>query len=444
MFRISSHRTYSDKDTQGVPEKTSFREGDNLLLQGVRFAVVREVGQGGFATVYLIRDDAGRPFALKVLDLWRMRPDEYAGIAERFEQGFKAGQIDSPYLVRSIQHGRLLGNPYIRMAYCPNGSLASRKSEFQDIRRFQGIAMGILQALRDLHDHGVIHRDIKPENILFGADDTPMLTDFDISGHLKKRRTSRNWRGAVKEIWGTAVYAPPEQLDHNEAFAFLKPAMDMFAFGVTAYEVLSGGHYPYGNFEEFAADPTGFYRKVRQGQLTPITFYRRDLPHHWVDIIHSCLRPDPEKRLQHPDEALRMLGNTVTRSPRNHDTQFNEWVIRVMNGEEIGREYNITRLARNAGTGVVRLGSSHGGERENHIVIREERSRYISRRHATLEWIGSQWSIRDGQWDGQGGWHRSTNGTLVNGQPVDSLRGLPLHHEDIVTVGETTLKFLHI
>lgn len=444
MFRVAGHRTFSDKQSQGIPEKTSFRNGDVLMLQGLRFTVNKEIGQGGFATVYLVLDDAGRPFAVKVLDLWRMNPSEYESITARFEQGFKAGQIDSPHLVRSFQQGKLLGNPYIRMAYCPNGNLATRRTEFQDVERFTALALGILQALRDLHEHGVIHRDVKPENVLFDADDTPMLTDFDISGHLKKRLTSRNWRGAVKEIWGTAVYAPPEQLNHTEAFAFLRPSMDMFSFGVLAYEVLSGGHYPYGNFEQFGADPAGFYRMVRQGKYTPVTQYRPDLPAYWVDIIHACISSDPDRRVQNPAEVLKLFGNANPKYSRNQDVLYDEWVLRVMNGEEIGREYNLTRLSRNTDSGVIRLGCLHEESRENHVAIREEYTRYISRRHATLEWNGSHWFIRDGQWDGEGAWKRSTNGTLINGRPVDSAHGLPLRHEDILTVGETTLKVLHI
>jgi pSer/pThr/pTyr-binding forkhead associated (FHA) protein len=83
--------------------------------------------------------------------------------------------------------------------------------------------------------------------------------------------------------------------------------------------------------------------------------------------------------------------------------------------------------------------------RVNDIEIVEEFTSYISRFHATLEFsvIGSQWYLRDGQWlkkNGKFDWYKSTNGVLLNSQKVDE-NGLPLHKGDIITIGDTTLRF---
>lgn len=444
MFKVSTSGVYYEKDFNQLPEKITFRKGDLLHLKCGRYAISETIGQGGFGTVYLVRDDRGLRFAMKLLDLWRMKPNEFDMITARFEQGFKAGQIESDYLVRNVAQGTLMGNPYILMTYCPNGSLASRQQEFHDVARFEEMAIALLYALQDLHDNGIIHRDIKPDNLLFDEHDVPRLSDFDISGHLKKRLTMANWRGAVKEIWGTAVYAPPEQLNPRDAFAFTRPSMDMFAFGVTCYETLSGGHYPYGSFEEFEKNPVAFYEKVRKGVFTPLTHYRKDLPDKWIRIIHACLAADPRKRVQDASEVLALFGHRKPVFHRNVHVERDEWVLRVMMGEEVGREYNLSLLSRHSHRNVLRMGWSEEGLPVNDLSVKETFTSYISTRHATLEFEAGHWIIRDGQWDQGKGWKCSMNGTMVNHALIDHAKGHTLRHNDIVTVGETTLKVLHI
>lgn len=444
MFKVGTSGIYYEKDFNDLPEKITFRNGDILKLRCGSLVVADTIGQGGFGTVYLVKDDRGGGFALKILDLWRMKPSEFEMVTARFEQGFKAGQIESDYLVRNIAQGSLAGNPYILMSYCANGSLASRQKEFYEIDRFEEMAIALLYALQDLHDNGIIHRDIKPDNLLFDENQVPRLSDFDISGHLKKRLTTANWRGAVKEIWGTAVYAPPEQLNPKDAFALTRPSMDMFAFGVTAYETLSGGYYPYGSFQEFEKNPLAFYDKVRRGQFIPLTRHRPDLPEKWVHIIHACLAADPQKRVQSAAEILALFGHRKPVFHNNIHVERNEWILRVMMGEEVGREYNLSLLARHRRRNVLRLGWSDQQHPVNDIDIRETYTSYISSRHATLEKEEGPWVIRDGQWDQKASWKSSTNGTMVNHKLIDHQKGHLLQHNDIITIGETTLKVIHI
>lgn len=444
MLGVKTSGVFYENERISLPEKLNFRQGDLLHLHTGRYAVSRTLGQGGFGTVYQLLDDRGESFAFKVLDLWRMKPNEFDQISARFEQGFKAGQVESKYLVKNYSQGKIAGNPYILMEFCRNGSLGSRQREFFKFERFEDVALAILHALHDLHLSGIIHRDVKPDNVLFDDHDTPKLTDFDISGNINQRMTSANWRGAVKEIWGTAVYAPPEQLNHKDAYALTRPSMDMFAFGVTCYETLTGGKYPYGNFEEFEKNPLEFYKKVKQGKFEPVTAYRSDLPRVWVDAIHACLVADPEKRVQSPKEILALFGYRKPELNYNEFVQHNEWVLKVMNGEEVGREYNLTRLSKSANRQVLRIGWDAKGESVNDVRLKETFTKYISESHATLEWDRTEWVIRDGQWSRSKGWQSSLNGTLVNQERIDSLTGRKLQHADILMIGETTLKVLHI
>lgn len=435
-----------DIQFQAIPDRLTIRKGDHLHLNGRAYVMESVLGQGGFGTVYRILDEQGRTFALKLLDLWRMKPEEYKPLSARFEQGFKAGKIDSEYLVRNYAFGSLKGNPYIIMDYCPGGSLAARQNEFMDQSRFLPVFRAIILALLDLHNQGIIHRDIKPDNILFDANDRPRLSDFDIAGHLRTRMTQTNWRGTVKEIWGTAVYAPPEQLDAREAFRFTLPSMDIFALGVTAYEILTSGKYPYGSFEEFSRNPAAFYSLVRRGIFTPITDHRPDLDVKLVEAVHRCLIADATKRAQSAEALLTILGETLPeRNTSNVHVLHDEWVMRVMNGEETGKEYNLSRIRDSRNRNVLRIGWANGLEpSENELPVREVFTNYISARHATLEWDGRNWAIRDGQWLESEEWKPSLNGTLVNANHVDHIIGLDLRHNDIISIGDTTFKIMHI
>lgn len=203
-----------------------------------------------------------------------MKPNESEEVSNRFQQGFKAGQIISPYLVRNFWNGKIEGNPYIIMQFCPQGSLTGKLPEFYPEDKYTRLSLKILQGLDDLHNNGVIHRDLKPDNVLFDEEGEPKLSDFDISGFLNKRMTSRNWIGAVKETWGSLLYVPPEQLDQWQAYKMTRASMDIFAFGVTMYETITQGRLPFGTLAEFEKNPAGYYQNVKSGRYTALHQYR--------------------------------------------------------------------------------------------------------------------------------------------------------------------------
>jgi serine/threonine protein kinase len=439
---------FYETNASDLPAKINFRTGDILHLRSGMYQVIKNIGQGGFGSVYRIRRDKQDDYALKVLDLWRLKPNEFDNITKRFRAGFKAGTFHSDYLVKNYFEGQISGNPYSIMEFCPNGSLSNRMQEFYQIRYFIPLVQHILQALHDLHQNGIIHRDIKPDNILFDRNDKPKLSDFDIAGDTNQRLTALNWRGAVKEIWGTAVYAPPEQLNHKQAYTLTKPAMDMFAFGISAYEVLSGGHYPYGNFEDFEKNPVDFYEKVKKGRYVPLPAWRNDIPPLICNLVHGCIEADPEKRIASAAQALDILRSfrpvVDPGSPILSHPQKNEWILRVVRGEETGKEYNMSTLMKNGNTHMLRIGWDMYGRSGNAIAIKETMSSFISQHHATLEYGGGHWFLRDGQWQQGAGWVKSLNGAICNGQQVDSGSGIELKHNDMIQLGETILQVIHV
>ena len=213
-------------------ERCAFKTGDRI---DNHYTITKSLGEGAFGMVFKVTDSHNKEYALKVLKLWEVHPEIRQQLADRFEMEYQTGQINSPYLVHSVGHGIVKGNPYILMEFCPKGDLgqASRNTDWN---------LGgqqILLGLKALHRCGKVHRDLKPENVLIKADGTAALTDFGISGDRNKRMTERNILGKPQQIFGTYAYMPPEQVNpHRDATVL--PTTDIFSFGVMMYQLITG------------------------------------------------------------------------------------------------------------------------------------------------------------------------------------------------------------
>ena len=432
-----------------VAARLALQPGDTLQLSSGTYQIRRCLGEGGFGIVYEVQG-TGPPHAFKVLKLWEIMPKDQRELADRFTREFHAGQIESPHIVRSIQYGQVQGNPYILMAFCEGGSLHDHRARYQEAPRLTPVARAILQGLHDLHRHGVIHRDLKPENVLFNSENRPLLTDFGIAGHVNKRTTQPNWRGHVRQVWGTAVYLPPEQHDVRTAFRTLGPTTDLFAFGVMMYELLTGGHFPFGSFDDFLEDQVGFYQRVQSGTYTPVVSYCPTLTDLWVVAIERCLQPDPAERFQTAQSLLEHLADAeslpLRRRSQTPIPTDAAWYLRVMHGDAVGMRYNLTRLLAYRGRRLLTLGwLDEAAPHLNDIGLLDRYTNYLSGRHATLEHSEGLWYLRDGQWYDKHGtdtprWHPSTNGTYVNYQRIDAEQGCLLQPDDIIRMGDTTLR----
>lgn len=410
------------------------------------YVVEKLLGEGSFGNVYKVRDGHSQEvFALKMLRLWEAPPEVRVPLLKRFDLEFETGQILSNYLVKTVGRGKISGNPYIVMDYCPNGDLRAFMGRSPRIpeNTARKICSEILYGLKDLHRNGKVHRDLKPENILFSRNQVAQLTDFGIAGHanIKFRLTQVNWKGKPMQIFGTIAYMPPEQVRPSNKHVTLLPATDIFSFGVLAFEMLSG-RLPFGPLNN-EADVAEYFRRTTEGKWEKI---HSGLPlvseRIWNHILEKCLCPDYQKRYGSVDDILADLGETAQKGTR--DLYPGDCLsLLVMQGEEYGKIYLLKGFPPGSGDNLMTVGrmceSVH-----NDIAIREEMTSYISRRHATIEKSSdpAQWYIRDGQWITQAAcWERSMNGTFVNSMPV-GLEGVRLNIDDIITLGDTTLKVI--
>ncbi|OYT16675.1 MAG: kinase [Bacteroidetes bacterium 4572_77] len=433
------------------PERIDLQTLSNIDSYRIEKTISTE---GGFGDVVLgIKN--GQEYAIKILRLWEIHPNERKSVSARFYREYEAGSIDSPYLVKSEDSGEYCGNPYLVMEFVPFGSLRDVMDKKVVLGNPIELSIKILLGLQELHKNGIVHRDLKPENVLIGHQQAPKLTDFGISGFMYSRETKTNWMGRVKEMFGTIAYAPPEQFDQFKAFTAMRPTIDIFSFGIMIYEYLTG-HYPFGPIET-AEDVILYKNRMKKRDYDPLSKYITVTDPRWNHIIGKCIDVDIKKRFQSVEELLNthfkselaqigLSQEQETSNNHQNESAFNKPYLMIMNGEEPKKQYALTELLKGE-TGLLSIGyffKKHSGT--NDIEIAEENTQYISRFHATLEKHANSknpWLLRDGQFrqkEEKWAWHNSTNGTYVNSKKVDE-NGLFLSKGDIITIGDTTIKF---
>lgn len=439
---------FSPKKKIDVPQRIDYQPG--TLVDG-KYTIEKSLGEGAFGQVYKVKDTAGTTLAFKLLRLWDVPNEIRQTLIDRFDMEFQTGRIESNYLVHSLDHGLVQGNPYIVMEFCSGGDLASKIGKLGS-PEISKISREILHGLNDLHNNGKVHRDLKPENVLFREDGTAVLADFGISGDRNNRMTSRNIFGRPDQIFGTYAYMPPEQVNRAGRDATVLPTTDIFSFGVMLYQLLTGV-LPFGKLED-ENDLVRYQKRGKTGDWDKLPLLNVAGGESWVSVIDGCLKPDFKNRLQKADAVILKIPNyeqshSSASVPYAGKSFVNPWqisqnhkitkaVFRVMQGENYGEVFDLVELI-----GKHDLILTIGRQDINHICLKETRSSYISRFHCTLESDpdGVHWNLRDGQFRRElGEWVASSNGTFVNSLQISS-SGFWLASGDIITIGETKLRF---
>ena len=325
------------------------------------------------------------------------------------------------------------------MEYCPGGDLVPLLGKNDS--RTPRICYDILLGLDALHKKGKVHRDLKPENVLFKQNGNAALTDFGISGDRTHRLTQRNIFGKPNQIFGTYAYMPPEQVNRVRGGATVLPTTDIFSFGVLVYQLLTG-NLPFGSLESHN-DLAEYQKRGKDGQWNRGALQNVKNGQQWMRLIDCCLKPDFRQRCQNVQEVMKDLPiqehfvSHVVEPPVRVNQLPHGYQLRILQGEEYGKTYNLTRIV-NQGQKLLTVGRQLG----NVIYIKSEYSDYISRHHCTLEQYSPDvWAVRDGQWQKElHQWNCSSNGTFVNSIPV-STNGYYLKNGDIIFMGDVTVRF---
>ncbi|HRP07847.1 MAG TPA: protein kinase [Gemmatimonadales bacterium] len=199
-----------------------------------RYRIVRRIGQGGMATVYLAEDlKHHRQVALKVL-----RPELSATLGiERFHREIElAAKLQHPHIVPVYDSGSADGVLYYVMPYVEGESLRDlmRRDGRIPLARAAEIIREAASGLEYAHGQGVVHRDVKPENIMLSGGHA-VVTDFGIARAIDASRNDSNLTGAGMAI-GTPAYMSPEQATADAVDA----RSDQYALACVFYELTTG------------------------------------------------------------------------------------------------------------------------------------------------------------------------------------------------------------
>ncbi|MBA2288189.1 MAG: serine/threonine protein kinase [Ktedonobacteraceae bacterium] len=203
------------------------------------YRLLRLLGQGGFADVYLGEHVYLNTLAaIKVLRTQLVHNDLQIFLTE----ARTIANLTHPHIVRVLEFGVEVNTPFLVMDYAPDGTLRQRhpKGSRLSLTEVVSYVQQVAAALHYAHDRKVIHRDIKPENMLVGRDGKVLLSDFGIAVVAQSSRHQSS-----QPVGGTVAYMAPEQLQ-GKATA----ASDQYSLGIVVYEWLSGAWPFNGSFAE--------------------------------------------------------------------------------------------------------------------------------------------------------------------------------------------------
>jgi eukaryotic-like serine/threonine-protein kinase len=258
----------------------------HTLFDG-RYRILRKLGSGGMANVYLAEDqELGRRVAIKILNDRHANDDQFV---ERFRREAKnAAGLSHPNIVSIYDRGEAEGTYYIAMEFLDGRSLkeliVSRGPAPVSVAI--DYARQILAALRFAHRNGIVHRDIKPHNVLVDSEGRLKVTDFGIA------RAGASQMTEAGSIIGTAQYLSPEQAKGSP----VDQTSDLYSVGIVLYELLTG-------VVPFTGDtPVEIAMKHLSAIPDPPSKHRAEIPRELDLVVMRALAKDPHERYQTAEE----------------------------------------------------------------------------------------------------------------------------------------------
>lgn len=314
----------------------------NLLDQQLgSYRLIRLLGQGGFADVYLGEHVLlGTQAAIKVHHA-RMEGADL----ERFEQEARTiARLNHPHIVRVLDYGVQDGVAYLVMNYASGGTLRQRHApgtvvELETVVQYVN---QIASALQYAHDQMLVHRDVKPENMLIDADGQVLLSDFGIAIHARSTASL-----GTQDAIGTVSYMAPEQLRKKA-----RPASDQYALAIIAYEWLTG-----------APPFDGLPIEVALQHITdPVPSLRDKIPTVPPGVERVLLRAlakEPEQRYP----GIRAFAEALERAAQARDATYQTAPVDILTAEQTPRErFRVREIPRGLSRrSALKLGLAGGG-----------------------------------------------------------------------------------
>ncbi len=274
-----------------------------VKLEGLEadYDQIQKMAIGGMAEIFRGRQrNLDRPVAIK-----RIRP-EIKGNQEILARFRREARISAALLHQNLAHvydyKEVDGEAYIIMEYIDGFDLAQilEKSRQLPIDVATVIALKVLLGLAQVHSHGMVHRDLKPDNIRISTRGEVKVMDFGIT--FDPSESNLTMPGV---LIGSPHYLSPEQI----IGAKLDARADLFAFGITFYEMITG-QKPFMETKDETV-----YQKIQKGRYVPIAQLRADTPSFIANLIDSCLAVQINKR---PNSANRLAVTLQEYASRNY------------------------------------------------------------------------------------------------------------------------------
>ncbi len=269
-----------------------------VLRKVERYEILREVGRGGTAVVYLARQtDLDRSVALKELSAFRAADPAFV---ERFlRESQLTGSLNHPNIVTVYEYFEHDGTAFIAMEYFERGSLRPLVGELS-LAQVVGVLEGLFAGLAHAEKHGIVHRDLKPENVMVTSAGGVKIADFGMA-KARELQAGRELTASGTTV-GTPAYMAPEQAMGQG----VGPGTDLYSVGVIAYEMLTGT-VPFDQAEV----PMAIMLRHLNDEIPPLRSVKPDLDPQLAAWVERLLAKEPTNRPRGAAEAWEELEEIV-------------------------------------------------------------------------------------------------------------------------------------
>lgn len=198
------------------------------------YSIIRRLASGGMTYLYVAVDDQQKRLVVRRLKQDFIRDRK---VRARFFQGAEIlAKLHHPNIVRLVKAGYFHEEPFMILEYVESQNMKELIQKKADMLRHNSLSIirQLAAALSYVHISGYLHLDLKPDNVLIREDGLLVLADFDLAMERKPKPIK------LSPLPGTFAYLPPETLNRQ----LVDEQTDIFSFGVTCYEMLTG-HKPF-------------------------------------------------------------------------------------------------------------------------------------------------------------------------------------------------------
>lgn len=265
-----------------------------------RYEIIRSIGEGGMANVYLANDTIlDRLVAVKVL---RGDLSEDEKFVRRFQrEAIAASSLNHPNIVEVYDVGEDNGKYYIVMEYVDGKTLKSliKKRGALTLPEVVDIMLQLASAISCAHDSYIIHRDIKPQNVIILEDGRVKVMDFGIAAQLNSNDLTQ-----TNSVMGTVYYLPPEQANGNVTTT----KSDIYSLGILMYELVVG-RVPFKG-----ESPVEVAIKQMRERIPSLTDANPDIPQSIENVILRACAKNPKNRYESMGEMRADLETVLDKN----------------------------------------------------------------------------------------------------------------------------------